>query len=393
MAVRKLHQSWQYDFTLSGFGRQRQGGYGTRAEALLAEKRAREDLLSGARKILFREGYAQYMAATRMKDRARDAYEHVWKRIEPELGPLYIEGVDTSVLDALKRTLPKHLGPKTVNQHLILIRAVLRFLWKRSLLKGVPYVPMEPVETKHVDWYTETERDQLLEGLFRLEPQWYLFYYLTTRLGLRTGEVYAIMHRQVRREPPQLVVDQAVQRGTKTRDAQLVPRKNSEAYVLDLTSDIMAAVDWHVAQGYAGPEFLFTKNGVFARYIDSHKRPLTLVQQKLGLRVLSHHKVGRHSVASQAVTGGGSVKAVQAQLGHRSEQSTHQYAHLGSGAQRQLMEALKPARAPHEAVRSGNATSTEVSVDTHVNLASTGVSNPPIPEAHGNVASTDAGGT
>ncbi len=67
MAVRKLHQSWQYDFTLSGFGRQRQGGYVTRAEALLAQKRAREDLLSGARKLFFREGYAQYMAATRMK--------------------------------------------------------------------------------------------------------------------------------------------------------------------------------------------------------------------------------------------------------------------------------------------------------------------------------------
>ena len=62
------------------------------------------------------------------------------------------------------------------------------------------------------------------------------------------------------------------------------------------------------------------------------KRPLTLVQQKLGLRLLSHHKVGRHSVASQAVTGGESVKAVQAQLGHRSEQSTHKYSHLGSGA-------------------------------------------------------------
>jgi site-specific recombinase XerC len=64
--------------------------------------------------------------------------------------------------------------------------------------------------------------------------------------------------------------------------------------------------------------------------------------------LLSHHKIGRHSVASQAVTSGESVKAVQAQLGHRSEQSTHQYAHLGSGAQRRLVEALKPARAPHE---------------------------------------------
>ncbi len=379
MAVRKLLLSWQYDFTISGFGRQRQGGFTTRAEALLAEKRAREDLLSGARKLLFRDGYAQYMAATRMKDRARDAYEHVWKRIGPKLGTLYVEQVDTSALDGFKRSLPTHLGPKSINQHLILVRAVLRFLWKRSHLKGVPYVPMESVPRNHVDWYTRQERDQLLEGIFRLEPQWYLFYYLTTRLGLRTGEVYAIAHRQIRREPPQLVVDQAVQRGTKTREARLAPRKNDEAYVLDLTADVLAAVDWHVGEGYGGPEFLFSKSSTFPRYIDSHVRPLKLVQQKLGLRMLSHHKVGRHSVASQAVTGGESVKAVQAQLGHRSEHSTHQYAHLGSGAQRHLIEALKPARAPHEAVR-------------HVNLASTDNRNGVLAEGHGILASTAAEG-
>jgi site-specific recombinase XerC len=79
--------------------------------------------------------------------------------------------------------------------------------------------------------------------------------------------------------------------------------------------------------------------------------------------VISHHKAGRHSVASQAVTGGESIKAVQAQLGHRSEQSTHKYAHLGSGAQRHLVEALQPARAPHE---SG-------SREAHVNRVSTDV--------------------
>jgi integrase len=348
MAVRKLPKSWLYDFTLPDFGRHRQGGFRTRTEAQLAEKRAREDLLTGAKRILFSEGYAEYMAATRMKDRARDSCEHLWKRIEPELGPLYVEQVDTSALDAFKQKLPEHLGAKSVNQHLILIRATLRFLWKRSKLKAVPFVPMEATTKKHVDWYTKEERDRLLEGMFRLEPQWYLFFYLTARLGLRTGEVYAIAHRQIRREPPKLVVDQAVQRGTKKREAKLITRKNDEAYELDLTADIIAAVDWHVAKGYAGDEFLFTKTGAFPRYIDSHKRPLVLVQRKLGLRELSHHKLGRHSVASQAVTGGESVKAVQAQLGHKSEQSTHGYAHLGSGAQRRLVEGLRPARAPHE---------------------------------------------
>ena len=179
--------------------------------------------------------------------------------------------------------------------------------------------------------------------------------------------MYATAHRQFRREPPRLVVDQAVQRGTKTRDAKLVPRKSDEAYVLDLTADILAAVDWHVSAGYGGKEFLFSKTDQFPRYIDSHVRPLRLVQQKLGLRLLSQHKVGRHSVASQAVTGGESVKAVQAQLGHRSEQSTHQYALLGSGAQRRLVEALRAALAPHEAA----------SLNGHGNLAATSAASAP----------------
>ena len=101
----------------------------------------------------------------------RDAYEHLWKRIQPELGHLHVEEVDTSALGAFKRSLPRRLGPKSINQYLILIRAVLRFLWKRSRLRNVPYVPMESVAKPHVDWYSQAERDQLLEGMFRLEPQ------------------------------------------------------------------------------------------------------------------------------------------------------------------------------------------------------------------------------
>jgi site-specific recombinase XerD len=148
-----------------------------------------------------------------------------------------------------------------------------------------------------------------------------------------------------------LIIDRGVQRGTKDRPAMLVSRKNNEAYALDVTEDILDAIRWHIRQGYAGPEFLFSKDGTFPRYIDSYKRPMVAVQQALGLRPLSHHALGRHSVASQAVTSGHSIKAVQAQLGHRSEQSTHVYAHLGSGAQLRLVEGLQPAAAPHGTLR------------------------------------------
>ncbi|HWA71091.1 MAG TPA: hypothetical protein VG937_02085 [Polyangiaceae bacterium] len=76
-------------------------------------------------------------------------------------------------------------------------------------------------------------------------------------------------------------------------------------------------------------------------------RPLKLVQQKLGLRLLSHHKVGRHSMASRAVTGGESIKAVQAQLGHVSWQSTHKYA-PGLGRSVAFGDRAQTARAPHD---------------------------------------------
>jgi len=58
---------------------------------------------------------------------------------------------------------------------------------------------------------------------------------------------------------------------------------------------------------------------------------------------------------------------VAARILEVSEQSTHRYAHLGSGAQHQLVEALKPALAPHEAATR----------NSHGNLVSTGAASSP----------------
>jgi integrase len=201
---------------------------------------------------------------------------------------------------------------------------------------------MKGAPERATDWYAEEERDWLLQGMFEMFPQWYAFFYLTTRLGLRTGEVYAIAKDRTRALPPQLIVDRAVQRGNKERPAVLGPLKNNKLLTLAPTEDVVDAIRWHIQQGYAGPEFLFSKDGRFPARIYSHARPLRIVQRALGLREIGHHQVGRHSVASQAATGGHSIKAIQAQLGHKSAKSTHQYAHLGQRAQLRLVEALEP---------------------------------------------------
>jgi hypothetical protein len=114
--------------------------------------------------------------------------------------------------------------------------------------------------------------------------------------------VYAIAHRQIRREPPQLVVDRAVQRGTKTRDARLVSRKNDDAYLLDLTADVLAAVDWHVGAGYGGPEFLFSKT-------DASRATSTATSARSrscsGSSVSASERVTKNALWPRACGGGG----------------------------------------------------------------------------------------
>ena len=261
--VRRLAKSWQYDFKLRGYPRQRKGGFRTKHDALSVGRSRLDQLVRGAGQMTLDEAFRAYLTATTMKDRSRDYAEQKWERIEPVLGHMLIEEVDTMALDGLKLQLPKHLGPASINHHLRLVGTILRFKWKRGKLSHLPYIPTVKVPKKHAERYTTEERDQLLDGMFRLQPRWYLFFYLSCRLGLRASEVYALSHRQVRHVPPQLIIDQQVQRGTKKRPPKLITRKNDEAYSLEITQDVLDAINWHIAQGYAGDVFLFCKGDTF----------------------------------------------------------------------------------------------------------------------------------
>lgn len=281
--VRKLRKSWQYDFKFPEKPRVRKGGYRTKQAAKIAGNKMLAKLESGAQGITLTEAYPSYMAVTRMKDGSRDCYQTQWKRIAPVLGDHFIDEIDTSLLDQFKQDLPSSLAPTTINVALALVRVVLRFMWKRGKLRYIPYVPMEPVVTKYRDWYTVEERDKLLEGIFQQYPEWYLFFYLTCRLGLRRAEVFAISHRQVRHIPPCLIVDQQLQPGTRKRPVKIIPRKNNEAFTLEISQDVIDAVNWHIAKGYAGEEYLFSKDGSFPLNLNSHVTPLAKVQRTLGL--------------------------------------------------------------------------------------------------------------
>jgi site-specific recombinase XerD len=343
----------EYDFRLLG-ERERKGRFRTAKEAQQAERLKREELLSGKKTMLFSEAYEKYMASLGRKAISTvESYKRYWEDdIQEHLAHLYLEDVSTDALDGCKQKMPPKWSAKTINQRLILIRAVLRFAWKRQWLAAVPFVPMEKLDTPEVQWHQVDERDALLEGFFTHQPRWYFFFYLSSRLGLRVGEVYPFQHTQMRCDRLQVVIDRAAERGTKERDVIVkLHRKAKDTLTLEITPDIVSAYRWHCAQGFAGEVLVFCPNDVVPKYLDSHKVPLEIVLKKTGIRRLTHHKLGRHSVGSQADDAGATQKSIQRQLGHKSAASTAKYVHGSSKGQREIVEKLRPTRAPHELAR------------------------------------------
>ncbi|MEM6730846.1 MAG: tyrosine-type recombinase/integrase [Myxococcota bacterium] len=306
-------------------------------------------MLRGVEEQPLFECYRDFMRANDAshKERTKDFYEELWDRIEPELGHLLVQQIKTERLDDFLGSLPDHLSGSRKNKHMGFVRTLLRFSWRRGRLDSVPYVPLVRTTKTQKDWYSKKERDLLLDAIFRDSPEWYCFFYLSMRLGLRRGEVYGITLDQLREDPPMLLVDRQIQQGKKDRPAMENRRKSNEAYSMGLPLDVVDAIQWHIERGYSGDQYLFSKDGAFPKYLDSHRKPLKRAQEATGLRQLSHHCLGRHSVASQAASSGESLRVIQAQLGQRSIQSTEVYAKVANHSQLRLVEGLAPDHPPH----------------------------------------------
>ena len=135
-------------------------------------------------------------------------------------------------------------------------------MWTRGVLGGRALYP----DTQN----SGATARMVLGGGARPTPRWDLRYAprlvhvflphhaprLTSRRSLRDFEGPSSRH------PPQLVIDRAVQEGKGDRPALLVPRKNNRVLTLALTDDLVDAIRWHVRQGYAGPDFLFSQDAV-----------------------------------------------------------------------------------------------------------------------------------
>ena len=75
-------------------------------------------------------------------------------------------------------------------------------MWKRGLLAvGALCADGERPRSAKPTGTRKTSAIAFSKACFDMQPRWYAFFYLTTRLGLRTGEVYAISQEPHPRHP------------------------------------------------------------------------------------------------------------------------------------------------------------------------------------------------
>jgi integrase len=189
--------------------------------------------------------------------------------------------------------------------------------------------------SKDVDPFTEADLNLFLDTCQGLVPEYYPFFLMAARTGMRMGELLAVRWGDVQfrhrvtlddgstEERPFIWVRRSYRRG------RLTAPKNGKSRRVDISNQLKAVLKEHRAremekalkQGLGEPpELVFHKH---RRIIEQNymRRVFKRILRKAGLRDIKFHGL-RHTFASLLLSMGESPVYVKEQLGHSSIQIT-----------------------------------------------------------------------
>jgi len=298
------------------------GGGPRRAEVPLLEDFAKE----------FVTIYATVNNKPSEVDTKRDVLD---QHLVPHFKGLRLDAIDLRKIEAYKASKlggEKPLSPKTINNHLTVLRKLLDVAveWKR--LSHVPKFKWLKVPKPRFDFFDFDEAERLIAGA---APEWRCMITLGLRTGLRIGELLALRWEDVDLRAAHLNVRQAVARG------RIGTPKGGRSREVPLSPQALDALKAH---RHLRSKLVFCdpKGELLAR--GECKWPLWSASRRAGLRQVGWH-VLRHTFASHLVMRGVSLKAVQELMGHATIEMTMRYAHLAPSVHREAVALLDGAAA------------------------------------------------
>jgi integrase len=309
----------------------------TRRGAEQYERDLRLALLDGSRKerreaprfAAFVEEYLTTYAEPNNKYSTVTAKKSTFKHhLLPAFGRHKLDEITLREIEGYKaRKLATGLSPKSVNNHLTILRKLLSVAVDWELLSFVPKVKWLKGPLPEFDFFDFDECERFLAIA---DVEWRPMFTVAARTGLRIGELRALQWDDVDLVRGRLVVRRNVWRG------HAGTPKSGRNREIPLSDDAMKALK---GQRHLRGKLVFCAEGGRQLEENECKWPIWRACKRAGLRPVSWH-VLRHTFASHLVMRGVPLKAVQELLGHSTIEMTMRYAHLSPDVRRNAVQLL-----------------------------------------------------
>lgn len=275
------------------------------------------------------------------------------QHLVPAFGKLRLDAITAQKIDAYKATkqqpaaevkAPKRargdrprktargldgLKPHTVNNHLTILRSLLRLASRWDLITKVPEFEMVREDVKDPEFLSYEEARRMIAAA---EPEWRAFLVVAIGAGLRIGELRALRWQDVD------VSQMRIRVGRNLTRAGFDSPKSRRPRTVKIGGDVMTALREHPRHR--------TSELVFHREDGS---PLSMAQVRRAVEVAATRaELGRpirpgllrHTFATHGVMGGVPLNVVQSWMGHSDIRVTMRYAHLAPDMEGDLAETV-----------------------------------------------------
>jgi len=337
-------------------GRRYRKVVGTRKEAEKVEQKLRSEVVAGRwdlwekQEILFSDLVIEYLEHAQM-NKAASTFRVDKYRIEAHLlsyfGNMILTEITPQILESYKRQrLEEGASPNTVNHELANLSHMFRMAIRWGLIDRNPvsYVDRMRIPEKPKGFLSQVQIERLMEAANGS----HILPLIVTALhtGMRKSELFNLKWSDIDFSRMTITVQSKDDWHTKnyrSRALQITP----------VLCEVLTEHRKHHLLNGVQSEYVFTYNGQKLR--SNIKKSLARVMGKAGLQGVTLHTL-RHTFASQLAMAGVSIKEVQELMGHRSFETTLQYAHLSEDhVKQQVMKLPFASRSGDSRTRIGHA--------------------------------------
>lgn len=246
----------------------------------------------------------------------------------PAFGKLKLNQITFGRIEDYVVTKRKRLSPKTINNHLTVLRSSLDNALERGLIDSIPRIKWLRVSPRTPEFYSKDDAAALIEAA---ETSWKPMIVLGLQAGLRQGELLALRWSDLDLKKKEVHIRQKVYEG------HLGSPKSNRFRTIPLTTFATELLKSH---RHLRSEYVFCK--LDGKMFSKHKCrwPMYRACDKAGLPRKSWH-ILRHTFASHLAMSGRPLIAIKELLGHQTIEMTMKYAHLLPNTHRESISELE----------------------------------------------------